>query len=220
MNFTKAHIVSLCLGLVLAACGDDQGSSPVPQPVPDFVRQSTPGLTQSKKLVLGLPGAVAGKGKVHLTDKATGTKVVGDSAAAGSFALVIAIDATKTNELQLQYENEDGLSDPISLATRQLTYGPALGQTKGSLVKPSGTPGEVEINNDGGAGNPLLLDASPDMTLIVTVVSTAQVVSTPTDSTGRFSVKVNAGSGDAIQLLLVDPADPGSSSDFVVVTVP
>jgi hypothetical protein len=52
------------------------------------------------------------------------------------------------------------------------------------------------------------------------VVSTAQVVSTPTDSTGRFSVKVNAGSGDAIQLLLVDPADPGSSSDFVVVTAP
>ena len=90
MNLSKTHVVSLCLGLVLAACGDDQVSSPVPQPVPDFVRQSTPGLTQSKKLVLGLPGAVAGKGKVHLTDKATGTKVVGDSAAAGSFALVIA----------------------------------------------------------------------------------------------------------------------------------
>jgi hypothetical protein len=220
MNLTKAHFVSLCLGLVLGACGDDQGSLPVPQPVPDFIRQSTPGLTQSKQLVLGLPGAVAGEGKVHLTDKVTGTKVVGDSAASGSFTLVIAIDATKPQELQVQYENEDGLSDPIPLNTRQLHFGPTLGQAKAGLVQSTGTSGEVAINNDGGAGNPLLLVASPDMTLIVTVESTAQVVTTPTDGTGRFSVKVKAGSGDAIQLLLVDPAEPDSSSDFVTVTAP
>jgi hypothetical protein len=205
--------------LSACACGlEDQESSPVPQPVPGLVRQSSPALTQSQKLVLGLPKAVAGEGKVHLTDRISGRKVVGISTAEGTFSLVIEVDP-KDDALELQYENEDGLSDPVLISLRALGDGPALGQPKDGLVLPTNGP-EVQVSNDAGHGNPLLLEATPNVMVIVTVTKTGQVVTSTTDSTGRFSVQIEATSGDWIQILLVDPQDPGSTSDFVTVQVP
>jgi hypothetical protein len=202
------------------SCGD-MGSSPVPQPIPDFVRLSTPALKQTKQLVVGLPGAVDGEGKVHLGDKATGRKVSAASPAAGSFALAITIDPTKTKELELRFENEDGLSDPVTLPTTRLTYGPTLSAVHGpGLVSAPDSKGEALVDNDAGAGNPPLVDATPDMNLIVTNFDTGAVKSTKTDNKGLFSVRIPAAKGDLLQILLVDPTDPGSTSDFITATVP
>jgi len=224
MNMCHSRVIWITLWFtsmvgVGAGCGD-QDSSPVPQPVPDFIRESTPGLKQTDKLVLGLPGAVAGSGQVHLTDQATGRRVSAPSAAAGSFNLVIIIDQTKTPQLVIQFENADGVSEPVSLATRQLTYGPTLGPSKGGLAQAPDAKGNVLVSNDGGAGNPLLVDASPNMTLILTVVSSGLVTSSTTDSQGRFSATVKAASGDTLGLLLVDPQDQGATSDFITASVP
>jgi hypothetical protein len=218
MNLTLTLTLTLIL-ISVAACGlEDQVSSPVPQPVPGLVRQSSPALTQTEKLVLGLPKAVAGEGKVHLTDRTSGRKVVADSTAEGTFSMVIEVDPKQDN-LELQFENEDGLSDPVSISLRTLGDGPSLGQPKDGLVLPTNGP-TVQVSNDAGHGTPLLLDATPDMIVIVTVTKTGQVVTSTTDSTGRFSVTVEAASGDWIQILLVDPQDPGTTSDFVTVQVP
>ena len=203
--------------LMLSACGDGV-SSPVPQPVPGQIRISSPALTSAKVLVVGLTRAVAGKGTLHLRDLKTGIIASGKTTADGTFAVVI--NAGPDRQLEAWFETSDGASDTVSLSSRSLSYGPALGQPKTGVVSVPDAKGKVTVSNNGGAGKPLLLTASPNMVLVLSNQSTAEVAVSTTDKDGRFSASLSGAKGDKIQILLVDPADQASTSDFVTVTVP
>src|SRR5512137_468560 len=116
MRLRADHLLLLGL-LCLAGCGD-LVISPVPQPVPFYIRQSTPMDvdTSNKRLVIGLPKAVAGAGKVHVTDRTSGNSVVVPATATGSFSAVLAVGDGPS--LEASYESQDGVSEPVSLAVR------------------------------------------------------------------------------------------------------
>ena len=212
----KQTLPTVAALLMLTACGGV--SSPVPQPVPGQIRISSPALTSAKVLVVGLTKAVSGVGTVHLRDLKTGATASAKSAASGTFSLVIT--AGPDRQLEAWFETADGNSDPVSLSLRSLSYGPALGQPGTGLVSTPDAQGKVTVANDGGAGKPLLLTATPNMVLVLSNSSTAEVTTTTTDKDGRFSKKLSGAKGDQIQLLLVDPGDQASTSDFVTVAVP
>jgi len=209
--------VTVALGLA-AGCGD-QVSSPVPQPVPGMIRQSTPSPSGVQLLFVGLPGAVAGAGRVHLTYRKSGKGVVVDSAAGGSFAA--ALTRVALDELEARFENDDGLSDPVPLSTQlRFPTGPVFGQPKPGVVSKPDAQGQVRVSNDAGAAQPLLLDATPNMDLLVANDKTGALATTKTDKDGRFTTQLAAASGQSIRLLLVDPTDVGVTSDFVTIPVP
>ena len=203
--------------LALVACGDGV-SSPVPQPVPGQIRVSSPAVTRKTVLVVGLPSAVSGQGTVHVRDRTSGVTASAASTAAGSFSAVIVIGSK--HELEAWFETADGTSDVVSLSLRALSYGLTLGQPKAGVVSTPDAGGKVTVSNDGGAGKPLLMSATPNKVLVVSNANTGEVVSTTTDKDGRFSAKLAGAKGESIQLLLVDPADQASTSDFVTITVP
>jgi hypothetical protein len=215
-----AKIVAVLLLVVGVSCGD-QESSPVPQPVPDFVRQSTHELQQEKLLVVGLPGAVAGEGEVRVQDRKGGAEVVVVSTTAGTFTSVLS--AGKDADLALQFETKQGKSEWLVLRETQHD-GPAphLGLPN-SYQGPVSSPdaqGMVIVTNDGGPGQPLLLDATPEMDVIVSNGDTSELVTDVTDQTGRFSVKLPGSSGHWIHILLVSPEEKDLTSDFVSHQVP
>jgi hypothetical protein len=207
--------ISLCTHVVVAC-----GSSPVPQPVPDFVRCSTHDLQQEELMVVGLPGAVAGEGKVHIKDRDSGATLVVSSTVPGTFSAVIT--AGKNADLVLQFENDDGKSEPLVLRDKQpVLPHPKLGpSTYGQVVSAPDGQGMVTVTNDDGPGKPLLLPASPDVDVIVTNNGTSEVATSRTDNTGRFTVKIAGQTGHAILIMLVDPKDPLLTSDFVQYQVP
>lgn len=200
------------------ACGLDV-SSPVPQPVPHLLRQSTPSGARVSKLVLGLPGAVAGAGKVHGLVRDTGASAVAAAAAAGSFALTLA--AAEQHTIELRFETDKGISEPVLLPPPRASFGPILREPEGpGVVSAPDAGGQVTVTNDGGPGQPPLLQASPDHDLFVSNQRTGEVASTRTDAAGLFRVLIAARTGDSLSLLLVDPDDPGATSDFLSLTVP
>ncbi len=213
----KKTLLSLAALFAAVGCGDGV-SSPVPQPVPGQIRISTPAVTSARALVVGLPGAVSGEGTVHVRDLKTGAKASGKSVAAGTFSLVVTVG--KDRLLEAWFENADGASDPVSLNLRSLSYGLALGQPKPGVVSVPDAKGKVTVSNDGGVGKPLLMSASPNKVVVLTNANTAEVATTTTDKDGRFSAKLSGVKGDVIQILLVDPADQASTSDFVTIPVP
>jgi hypothetical protein len=197
-------------------CGD-QDSSPVPQPVPGLIRQSTPKVGTPDTLVAGLPGAVAGQGTIHLLDRKSGKKVVAPSTDAGSFALTI--PASESEDLEARFENADGLSEPVSLSVRALGIHPELVQTQyGGLLTVVGD--EVVVTNDLGPTTPPPVQASADVDVVVANESTGQVVTSKTDGEGLFKVTLKGKSGDAILIMLSDPTNPDLTSDFVSAQVP
>jgi hypothetical protein len=223
MSLLPRHAISALILLILVvnvSCGE-QGSSPVPQPVPDFVRQSTHELQQEKLLVVGLPGAVAGEGKVRVQDRKGGAEVVVDATSVGTFTAVLPAD--QDADLALQFETDQGKSEWLLLRKAQTNEPiPHLGLPR-SYQGPVSSPdaqGMVTVTNDAGPGQPLLLDATPEVDLIVSNGDTSEVVTSKTDETGRFSVKLPGSSGDWIHILLVSPKETDLTSDFVSHQVP
>ena len=213
----KQTLPTFAVLLMLTGCGDGV-SSPVPQPVPGQIRISSPALTTAKVLVVGLIGAVSGEGTVHLRDLKTGARAAAKSAASGTFSVVIATGPDR--QLEARFETADGLSEAVSLSMRSISYGPALGQPGTGVVSTPDAQGKVTVSNDGGVGKPLLMTASPNMVLVLSNAGTAEVVTTTTDKDGRFSRKLSGAKGEMIQMLLVDPGDQASTSDFVTMAVP
>lgn len=200
--------------VALAGCGDLE-SSPVPQPVPMLIRSSTPEQTSVDTLYIGLPGAVAGQGKVHIRSRQSGQTVVVPATAAGTFAARVPKDAL---DLEARYESADGLSDPVPLAGQRLGEPLTLGDPQPGVVSGTYGPDEVVVTNDGTHGT--LLEAPPNVDVIVANATTGVVVTTKTDANGRFTTQITASKGDLIQIMVVDPDDPGNTSDFVEITVP
>lgn len=208
-------LATVCLLVLSTACG----SSPVPQPVPFMMRKSTHDQVQGDTLLVGLPGAVAGQGRVHVEDRKSGKRASANSAEAGSFSLVIRTG--KQSDLMVQYENEDGTSDWVSLSDAQTgSLGPTLGQPQKGVVSSMDSRGEVTVTNDDGSGKPVLLDATPDSDVVVTNANKGAVASTTTDKAGIFKVTIEGATGDTIHILLLDSTDPGVTSDFVSIAVP
>ena len=212
--------MAACLmgALLVLSCGDGV-STPVPQPVPGQIRISSPALTKAAPvLVLGLAGAVAGAGKVHVKDLESGALVTGSSNGAGSFSVVISVN--RDHRLEARFENADGISGAVSLALRGLSYGPGLGTPQPGVVSKPDAQGQVKVSNDGGAGKPLLMSATANVNVLISNAATAQVVTTQTDKDGRFSQTLSGARGDSIQILLVDPQSQTSTSNFVSILVP
>jgi hypothetical protein len=214
----KTMLTILCLG-ALVGCGD-LVSSPVPQPVPSYIRQSTPQGSRVETLVVGLPSAVAGGGKVHLRDRATGASAVAVASDSGSFAGVVPIGGSP--DLEARYENKDGLSEPVSLRTRGFGVHPALvpALDNSPPVSSPDAQGQVTVTNDAGPGNPLHFNATPNTDALVSNSSKGAVVATVTDKDGRLTAKLAGATGETIEVLLVDPANPVLTSDYLTFTVP
>lgn len=195
-------------------------SSPVPQPVPFFIRKSTPELSRKQTLVAGLPKAVAGEGKVHVSDRTSGTTAIVPAPAAGSFVAVLAVGLEA--ELEARYENRDGLSEPVSLNVRALGDHPALtpANSFGIPVTSPDAQGQVTVSNDDGPGKPLLFLATPQSEVLVSNASSGATVSAVTDQDGRFQVKLPGAKGDMIQVLLAATTNSALTSDFLTFTVP
>jgi hypothetical protein len=200
---------------IVAGCGNDT-SSPVPQPLPFYIRQSTPGDSQPFKLIVGLPKAVAGAGKVHARVQGKAAEATGPSSQAGSFSL--ALTASQVEVIELRFETAAGLSDPVILPGPQLGFGPVLQGARGpGVVSAPDAGGMVTVSNDGGPGQPPLLQASPSSSLLVSNASSGEVASTSTDVNGVFTARIAGKTGDTITLLLVDSTD--ETSDFLSFSV-
>jgi len=212
---TPRLLATIGLLILTTACG----SSPVPQPVPFMMRKSTHAQPQGATLIVGLPGSVAGQGKVHIEDRKTGKRATAVSSGAGSFSLVLRT-GSKT-DLVAQYENEDGTSDWVSMSEAQTgSLGPTLGQPKKGVVSSVDSRGEVTVTNDDGTGKPALMDATPDSNVVVTNAESGALATTTTDKAGVFKVIIAGASGDTVHVLLIDKDDPGVTSDFVSFKVP
>ena len=178
-------------------------------------------LSQADQLVLGLAGAVAGEGKVHVEDRTGGARVEAVSAASGSFSAVIAAGADA--ELVLRFETDEGISDPVSLRRKRVfdpppTLAPANHQAQ--VVTPPDAQGQVSVSNDAGPGQPPHIAATADVTVIVSNDANGEVVSSTTDGNGLFTVTLGGAHGDPIRILLVDPDTVDLTSDFLTYQVP
>lgn len=207
------------MALLLGGCGD-MTSSPVPQPVPGAIRISTPGKTKPTTLVVGLAGAVAGAGQVEVRNTTSGTTATSPASPGGSFAVTLA--AGRNDGLEARYRDPAGaLSDPVPLRDRMQTLGPGLGPPTGpDVVSAPDAQGRSTVTNDAGAGNPLLIDVPPQSTVLVSNEDNAAVVQTRADGGGRFTATIAAATGHTIHIMLVDPADPTATSDFLTFPVP
>jgi hypothetical protein len=195
-------------------------SSPVPQPVPSYIRKSTPELSRKQTLVVGLPKSVAGEGKVHVSDRASGITAIVPAPAAGSFVAILAVGVGA--DLEVRYESRDGLSEPVSLNVRSIGDHPALtpSYAVGVPVSSPDAQGQVTVTNDAGPGNPLLFLATPQSEVLVSNASSGAATSAVTDQDGRFQVKLPGAQGDMIQVLLAARADSALTSDFLTYAVP
>lgn len=212
------HTLPILL-LLLGACGDTTSlPQPVPVPAPKLsaIRQSTPGLQQRTTMVVGLPGAVAGAGRVLARETLSGAEATATSTATGTFSLTTALGES----IELRYETPEGdLSEAVVLAPTRSTYGPSLDESDGtdSVVSPPDAEGVVTVSN--GSPDPLII-ASPQVTVIVSNRDTGEVVTGETDSAGLFSLQLHGEAGHGILIVLSDPAQPEQTSDFLAYEVP
>ncbi len=218
MTKRARNLLLTLLATGVVACGL-QESSPVPQPLPHYLRRSTPSASRQETLVLGLPSAVAGQGKVQLRELGGPRTVVAPSSEQGSFAVTIEVGASV--QLELRFENADGASAWVPLAPPQLSYGPVLTGSRGpGVVSAPDASGLVTVSNDGGPGQPALVSATPETELLVANATRSTIASGRTDAKGLFKVVLAAAKGDLIQLLLVDGTDTAVTSDYLSFTVP
>jgi hypothetical protein len=217
------HLALLLLLGLIACSGDngDKGSITVPQPVPLLIRESVPGAHNATTLVVGLPGAVAGAGTVTIRDRRSAAEATAGAASAGSFSSVLTL--AKDHELEIRFQNEDGASDWVAIPSASATDGVSLTVPNSDGPKPVSAPdaqGQVTVTSDAGAGKPPLIEATPEVDLIVANTDNGGVVASVTDQSGHFTVRLPGAVGDVIQILLVDPEDTKQTSDYLSYEVP
>ncbi len=219
MMTRPTHLLTVLAILTLAGCGG-QESSPVPQPVPFFMRKSTPGSDQTKTLVVGLAGAVAGQGRVHLRDLDSAAEASAPSSSVGTFGAVLM--APFGARLEARFEREGALSEPVALSQHMRGPHPELVATLGpnDVVSAPDAQGQVTVSNDDGPGLPPRVQATPESDVVVSDATSGAVATTRTDAAGLFTVKLPAAKGDVIQVLLVSPTSADATSDFLSYTVP
>jgi len=195
-------------------------STPQPQPVPapdlGLLRQSTPVKDVAEILLVGLPGAVAGAGRVEVRDTISGEGVAVASTTGGSFALRLPAPGDPAT-LELRFTNDDGTSEAVRLGAPGVGSSPLLeppSRDRQTLVSLPNATGQVVVSNVG-SGGAAFLRASPNATVIAANTTSGAVAISSTDAEGRFTLTLVATSGDAIEVMLVDATDPGLTSDFL-----
>lgn len=218
------HLIEVLLVAMIAGCGVEQVSTPLPQPVPQpqlfFIRQSTPGYKRQSTLIVGLPQAVDGVGIVHLTTLDSGVNTTRSSTAAGSFAAVL--EAGEGAEFELRFENDDGISEPVLLAAGVPSAGPSLDSvdTNGPpIVSAPDAQGQVTVTNGTDPGARQVM-ATPESEILITNETQGEITVSVTDDTGGFAAVIPGAIGDVIHLLLVDPVATSQTSDFLTFEVP
>jgi hypothetical protein len=219
MRFQAVYISLLVLSLINCGKGGDE-VLPVPVPLIQYIRKSTPSSTKQKTVVVGLPQAVKGQGKVHLTDTVSAVTITVSSTDSGSFFGLLPVG--KAAALTVVFENEKGLSNPVALINvhEGITPELVLAYDTDEIVSSPDNQGLVTVSNDAGAEKPLLLQATPNSELIVANATNGEAVSSQTDTQGRFTVKLPGHSGDKIHLMLADASASDLTSDFLMYSVP
>jgi hypothetical protein len=196
------------LSLVASSCGVDESSVPQPVPVPKpfAIKESAPEKKQTKTLMVGLPGAVAGIGDIEFRDPKTSATERGPSTAAGTFGVLLSID---TAGLEARYVNpQGGTSAWVSLAIRQGSLGPRLDPANydGPPVSTPDAQGNITVTNVEPKTGSLVIAATPLTDVIVTNTVTGVLTAGRTDSRGAFTLKLPAAVGDLIGILLLQDA--------------
>lgn len=208
---------------LLVACGEGDTSVPQPVPVPKpfAIRESAPEKKQTKTLMVGLPGAVAGVGEIEFRDPKTSAMERGPSTAAGTFGVLLSID---TGSLEARYVNpQGGASAWVSLALRQGSLGPRLDPANydGGPVSPPDAQGNVTVTNVEPKTDSLFISATPDTDVIVTNTVSGVLAAGRTDSRGAFTVSLPAEVGDVIGILLLqDDGGLEAVSNYLTYVVP
>jgi hypothetical protein len=200
-----------------SACGEGT-SAPVPQPVPFYIRTSTPTGKTEKVVVVGLNGAVGGAGTVKVRVLAGGIEASGPSSSKGSFSVVI---ASVAQELEAAFVTAEGESAWVSLQGRTLGAPPSLSAANalGEVVSAPDAKGQVTVTNDGGSATPLL-QATASSDVLVSNATSGDVAATTTDKKGLFTVTIAGARGDEIRIFLASPSDSTSTSDYLSYPVP
>ncbi len=223
-RMTSAVILVSCLGLFMVGCGIDGDVSvpqPVPVPKPSYLRQSPPEPDQTKTLLVGLPGAVAGIGSVEVRDLITGSHAEGLTTASGTFSVLIV--ASDLSDLRIRYVVARGASDFVAVPRDRATFGPRLGAVKASSA-PVSSPdahGIVRVSNLDAATGDIVIAASPDVDVLVSNVTSGAIVTARTDARGVFAVDIAAAVGDTLgAMLLGDPVGGDVTSNYLTFVVP
>ena len=175
----KQTLPTVAALLMLTACGGV--SSPVPQPVPGQIRISSPALTSAKVLVVGLTKAVSGVGTVHLRDLKTGATASAQSAASGTFSLVITAGPDRQLEAWFETYYRDSADGTTAISTALVHRALGIGVDPDAVIQLTGgtrpevfpfqTIEECRANVPLALGNPVIgfasLDSHLDMELVL-----------------------------------------------------
>ncbi len=187
---TSTLATSLAL-LVSAGCGDQTGV-PQPIPIPLQVRaMSAPPDSPEKIDVVGLPGAVAGAGKVFIQGATSKAEV--SSTAAGSFTA--SLQAKGGEQLQIRYEDSDpaGVKVPSQGVMAPRPPGPISGVTP--VTAPAA--GKVTVKGlSNGAG----------VSLVAVNVDTGAVAQATSEADKKFQLQIPAASGQKLRVYEDDGA--------------
>lgn len=171
--------------LLWHGCGDQTGV-PQPIPIPGQVRaMSAPAETAEAIDLVGLPGAVAGAGRVFV-DGAT-TSVEARSTAAGSFSATI--KAKGGEQLSIRYEDSDAarLDVPAQGIMAPRPPGPITGVTPVSVP----AAGVVTVRGlSNGAG----------VALVAVNANTGVVAQATSGADSRFLIKIAGASGHGLKI--------------------
>ncbi|PID38961.1 MAG: hypothetical protein CSB49_02735 [Proteobacteria bacterium] len=193
--------LTLC---VTVSCGDHTSvPQPVPVPKPFAIKKSEPELTQTKTLMVGLPGAVAGVGEIAFRDRRTNTQERGPATNAGTFSVLLSID---TGDLEARYLNPQGEASAwVSLALRQDGIRPRLSPANWDRlpISPPNSQGNVTVTNVDPETTDLMITATPKSEVVVSNTVTGELAIGRTDSRGAFTLVLPAATGDVIGILLL-----------------
>lgn len=172
--------------LMAGACGDGAGI-PQPIPIPHHLRaMSAPPDRPITVDVVGLPGAVAGTGRVLVTG-AGGSVREARSTAAGSFTL--SLQARGGDTLQVRYEDSAAAALPVPKQgiMAPLPPGPIAGVPPVTAI----AGGRVQVRGQSNSAGTRIVG--------VNTVS-GDVAQTTAAGDQRFSLDLSAASGDAMRV--------------------
>jgi len=186
---------------IVALIGGCEGiPQPDPIPIATLIRTTGAMPTITSVDVVGLPGAVAGVGRVTVSSPHQTITV--DASASGSFALIV--DAAENDLLQVRFESSEAAVVTVPLLPIMTAPQPDPLHVGSPITAP--VSGVSTIFGQG------IVQAS----ILAVNFRTAATNTTVADAAGRFSLTIPAEAGDEVRVYI--ESDPLSSA--WVLTVP